>query len=139
MYAIGPYPASYDTDKQLRTDYRVVNDTFVWDSYPYNPAASPFYGRTAKTHFYRYNVMTGESDELTPEQIGQLRLDPAKKSPDGFRLGYAPDNDSILEAVFDSRSSSERVLAKGSAAVPVTLVSTGNNRYDVDFIGWVLP
>ena len=141
VYSTGDYPVYINDSDNTRTEYRVVNNTIEKDVTP-DQSEQRFPRYDAPPKFYRYSVAEQRSQELNSEELLSLTVDPAKESPDGFRLTYAREHDNFLEAFFGGRDRSQQVLAKGSVSIEVQLTTgaKSSNYYwrDSGFIGWIV-
>ena len=137
IYTVGSYPVYYNSEPQEKIEYMIIDEKLQKDIS--SLTVMPKYYADYTPNFYRYSVTENRSIPLSDEEVMRLKLDPSKKSPDGFVLNYGVEVDNVFEGIFgEGRDHSQRVLEKGSVSIPISIPSViGRYSTNVFFVGWI--
>lgn len=139
LYTTESYPSYTERvgDSYVSHRYYVDGDTLAEETAPLPTKDGYYSADLKKPMFYRYDVKTNTSTKLTLEDAKKLKLNDARKSPDGLEVVHGSNTGGVFPFFFfDENNYNTVYLKQGNASRKLDI--TADNRYPgITFIAWI--
>ena len=138
VYMTGSNSYYYDSASGRR-EYVVSGGHLVYNEVPSPaPGIPPVYKPDANLpHFYLYDSARDESTEISFAQPQSYKLDASSVSPDGYTVERGNYGGGDFLFAGGGRDYNSWFIKGHNRSHKLNLKITGNNYYDIQFLGWI--